>query len=158
MSCIHFHSIFISMLKYCENTEHETLNSSTWLNMSQGANYSAAAGEVGNFTECYFMHTCQQYRQNGHLESRVYFLSLKKVTSYLVYNRVPFMEDGITPRGLSLSWYYYVWVRATTRLKRKDYVCVCLVNAPSNLSRDRCIFQADYCALVNVFSVFHLQF
>ena len=50
------------------------LGSSTWIN---------STGTVAhNFTECYFMHTCRQYKDNGHHESRVYYLSLHKTSTY----------------------------------------------------------------------------
>lgn len=66
------------------------LGSSTWDN-------STGTG-ARNFTDCYLMHTCKQYKDNGHHESKVYYLSLHKTTSYLAYNNVPVLDDGFTPR------------------------------------------------------------
>ena len=68
------------------------LGSSTWFNHSEGE------GGGGNFTDCYLMQTCQQYLENGHNESKVYYLSLQQSTSYVVLNKVPFLEDGVTPQ------------------------------------------------------------
>lgn len=65
------------------------LGSSTWVNET--------GGQGGNFTDCYFMHTCRQYRDNGHRVSKVYHLSLQTARSYLVYNAVPFVDNGSVP-------------------------------------------------------------